>query len=226
MIINDATTTVTIQEINKTFKTKNEEIKNEEVNKKTSSRKQEVPQDTYEKSGDTSKQGLYSDIKKLSSTQIQAIKDNEQATQIQMLEQMMNANIKNQNIAYSLVQQTEDLWTKVFGSIDAALPPLATNKEEAQKALEAGGTYSVGAVAERIMTMAEALAGDDSSKIVLLRQAVEKGFKQAGIEIKSRTKSELPKICQDTYDEVMKRFDVWEEKEKNVVIEETKVDKA
>ena len=51
-----------------------------------------------------------------------------------------------------------------------------------------------------------ALSGGDSSKIETLRAAVEKGFAQAG----SIYGDTLPQICQDTYTEVMNRFDEWE----------------
>lgn len=75
----------------------------------------------------------------------------------------------------------------------------------AQQAIGEGGYYSVDAVATRIMDMAMALSGGDESKIELLRGAVEEGFKQAG-EIFG---GELPSICQDTYTEIMNRFDEW-----------------
>ena len=56
-----------------------------------------------------------------------------------------------------------------------------------------------------IMDMAKALSGGDASKIEELRKAVEKGFKAAGVELGGK----LPSISQNTYTEVMKRFDDW-----------------
>ncbi len=76
----------------------------------------------------------------------------------------------------------------------------------AAAAIGDGGEYSVDAVAGRIMDMAKALAGGDKSKISVLREAVEKGFEAAGADFGG----ELPEICGRTYDEVMKRFDDWE----------------
>ena len=55
------------------------------------------------------------------------------------------------------------------------------------------------------MDMAKALSGGDPSKIETLRKAVEKGFKAAGVELGGK----LPSISQQTYTEVMKRFDDW-----------------
>ena len=75
----------------------------------------------------------------------------------------------------------------------------------AKEAISDGGYYSVDAVATRIMDMAMALSGGDESKIELLRGAVEEGFKQAG----QIFGDELPGICQDTYNEIMNRFDEW-----------------
>ncbi len=66
--------------------------------------------------------------------------------------------------------------------------------------------WGVDAVATRIMDMAVSLSGGDSSKISMLKGAVEQGFKEAGIAFGR----ELPEVCHNTYDEVMKRFDHWE----------------
>ena len=79
-----------------------------------------------------------------------------------------------------------------------------------------GGEHSVDAVATRILDMAMALSGGDDSKIVLLRDAVIKGFKAAGIELGGK----LPGICEDTYDECMKRFDEWEKEASGIIFEE------
>ena len=58
--------------------------------------------------------------------------------------------------------------------------------------------------------MAELLAGGDSSKLSVLKDAVIKGFggavKQFGIE----SLDEMPDITRQTYAEVMNRFDKWE----------------
>lgn len=78
--------------------------------------------------------------------------------------------------------------------------------ENAKKAIGEGGEYSVNSVADRIMDMAIALSGGDDSKLSELKAAVEKGFKLA----EKQWGGKLPGICGDTYDEVMKRFDKWQ----------------
>ncbi|MDD3919806.1 MAG: hypothetical protein PHO41_01320 [Eubacteriales bacterium] len=77
---------------------------------------------------------------------------------------------------------------------------------QAQSAIAEDGEFGVNAVATRIMDMAVSLSGGDTGKITMLKNAVEKGFKEAG----AAWGDELPEISGKTYDEVMKRFDYWE----------------
>lgn len=77
---------------------------------------------------------------------------------------------------------------------------------DAAKSIADGGPYSVDAVATRIMDMAKALSGGDPSKIEELRTAVQKGFKLAGQDMGGS----LPDISNRTYNEIMDRFDKWE----------------
>lgn len=89
-----------------------------------------------------------------------------------------------------------------------ALPNVATTPEEAAKAVADGGDWSVGAVADRIMSMATSIAGDDPKKLEAMRTAVQQGFKQAGIDFTKMTgKKDMPEITGKTYDEIMGRFD-------------------
>lgn len=82
------------------------------------------------------------------------------------------------------------------------------DSEKAAAAIAEGGEYSVDAVATRIIDMAKALSAGDKSKISLLKDAIIKGFEAAGLEFNGG--SGLPEICTQTYDEIMKRFDEWE----------------
>ena len=88
------------------------------------------------------------------------------------------------------------------------LPAVGTTPEEAEKAVGEGGDYSVDAVAGRIFDMAKAIAGDDPEKLKAMQDAVEEGFKQAGLAWKDTMGTdEMPQITQDTHDEINKRFD-------------------
>lgn len=84
----------------------------------------------------------------------------------------------------------------------------AEDAAKAKAAISEGGDWSVNAVADRIMNMAYALSGGDESKLSTLKDAVMKGFEQAGFDPKNR--STMPQITGDTYDEILKRFDDWE----------------
>lgn len=89
-----------------------------------------------------------------------------------------------------------------------AMPKVATNPEDAAKAIAPGGEWSVDAVAGRIFDLASAIAGNDPEKLSAMRAAVEKGFQEAGLTWKDSTgQSSLPEISNQTYDEIMSRFD-------------------
>ena len=78
--------------------------------------------------------------------------------------------------------------------------------EKAKESIADGGEYSVDSVATNIINMAKALSGGDSSKITELKEGFLKGFKEA----EKAWGGELPDICKKTYDEVLSRFDEWE----------------
>lgn len=81
--------------------------------------------------------------------------------------------------------------------------------EAAKESISEGGFYSVDSVSTRIMDMAMALAGDNPEKISLMRDAVTKGFGQAAKTLHLK-EDDMPGITKDTFAEVMKRFDDWE----------------
>lgn len=81
----------------------------------------------------------------------------------------------------------------------------AEAKAQAQAAIAEDGYWGVEQTSQRIVDFAMALTGGDASKAEEMRDAFEKGFKEA---TKSWGKS-LPSISQDTYDAVMEKFDAW-----------------
>lgn len=82
--------------------------------------------------------------------------------------------------------------------------------DDAQASIEGDGYWSVNSVATRIMDMAELLANGDESKLATLKDAVIKGFGGAVSQLGYDTLDQMPDITQQTYAEVMKRFDQWE----------------
>ncbi len=93
--------------------------------------------------------------------------------------------------------------------LDLKLNVTESDSLKAQQAIAEGGEWSVDAVATRIMDMAMSLAGGDKSKIGALREAVEQGFGEA----RKVWGGKMPSITDQTYTEVMKRFDEWEKGE-------------
>lgn len=207
------TTNNTIQKIN----TKSDEDINSEKN-------QEAPQnlktDTFVKSAeeDTTNSTYKPIRKKLTAEEIKSLKDEQAKLEADLIKKFISDTIKNQNklVGKSNSDETEDnefsqnskdLLVKIFGSLEKAYPKIETTPEGAQATISEGGAYSINAVADRIMTMATAIAGDDQTKLQKMRDAVEEGFSQAGLTFKNATNSDLPQICKDTYTEVMSRFD-------------------
>ena len=94
----------------------------------------------------------------------------------------------------------DDMWKALAsGNFTADADTIAKAKED----ISEDGYWGVKQTSERIFDFAQALAGDDEEKMKTMKEAVEKGFKEA-------TKSwgrTLPDISQDTYSAVMDKFD-------------------
>lgn len=96
----------------------------------------------------------------------------------------------------------DDMWAflrKGEFTVDAA------TKAQAQADIAEDGYWGVEATSDRILDFAKALTGGDPSKIEEMREAFEKGFKQAT----ETWGGELPEISQKTYEAVMSKFDAW-----------------
>ena len=81
----------------------------------------------------------------------------------------------------------------------------AATKAQAQADIAEDGYWGVEQTSSRILDFAKALTGGDPDKIEEMREAFEKGFKQAT----ETWGGELPEISQKTYDATMKKFDDW-----------------
>ena len=76
-------------------------------------------------------------------------------------------------------------------------------KAQAQADIAEDGYWGVEQTSDRIVQFATALTGGDPDKIEEMREAFQKGFKQA----EATWGGELPEISQKTYEAVMKKFD-------------------
>ncbi len=210
------------------YQSRTNEAKNKEDNVESNIENNEkieqtLGKDTFIKSNENEINETYkpSVKKKLTTEEVNALKEQQANSEAELIKNFLKNTIKNQNnilgntdnSVSSLSDNTKDLLTKVFGSIENAYPPIATTQEGAKAAISKGGAYSVNAVSDRIMKLAHAIAGDDPDKIQEMRDAVEKGFEQARKVFKGATNSELPQISKDTYTEIMNRFDKWQNKD-------------
>jgi len=72
-----------------------------------------------------------------------------------------------------------------------------------KKVLE-NDTNGIENAAEKIVDFAKRLSGDDNSKVGQIKNAVKKGFKQAGTNV-----GQLPELAQKTLESIMKKLDSW-----------------
>jgi hypothetical protein len=80
-----------------------------------------------------------------------------------------------------------------------------TTIDEAKASISEDGYWGVNQTSDRLVSMAIALSGGDTSKADELMAAIEKGYKQA-------TQSwgeDLPQLCQDTMEATRQKMDDW-----------------
>ena len=82
----------------------------------------------------------------------------------------------------------------------------AETRAEAQKAIDEGGELSIENVSDRLVNFAKAISGGDKSKITLMRDSIEKGFKEA----EKAFGGTLPDISYKTRERAMEKLDMWE----------------
>lgn len=149
--------------------------------------------------------------KGLSADQVRYLQDSIQMNQQTMLNMMIQALTDSNDKLQGWLDEGVGILNFDGVQIDAsrfALPEVATNPEDAAKAVADGGAWSVDSVATRIFDLATAIAGNDPDKLATMRAAVEEGFSQAGATWSSYTGlDEMPEITSKTYDEIMSRFD-------------------
>jgi len=94
-------------------------------------------------------------------------------------------------------------------SVKVAVIVEGENNTETENTFFDDEEWGVASVSTRIVDFAKNLAGGDKSKISVLRDAIEQGFKAA----EEAFGGELPEISKKTYDEVIKQLDNWEKEE-------------
>jgi gas vesicle protein len=120
-----------------------------------------------------------------------------------LVEGLFNKQAKKSDIVQNWLDNQNGKLKDVLSNLEVDAETAAA----AQKEIDEGGYYSVDETAKRLLDFAVAISGGDPSKIDTLRDAVEKGFKQA----EQQWGDKLPEISQKTYDAVMNGFDEWNE---------------
>ena len=151
------------------------------------------------------------ETKGLSADQVRALQDDLEAQQQTFMNVMIQALTESNDKLQSWLDEGTGILNFGGTQIDAArfaLPEVATNPEDAAKAIAPGGAWSVDAVSTRVFDLASIIAGNDPEKLSQMRAAVEEGFKQAGAVWKDTTgQDNMPEISKQTYNEIMSRFD-------------------
>ena len=149
--------------------------------------------------------------KGLTADQVRALQDDIAVSQQTMLNMMIQALQDNNDKLQGWLDDGVGKLNFNGVQIDAsrfALPEVATNPEDAAKAVADDGDWGVNAVASRIFDLADAIAGGDPDKLATMRAAVEEGFSQAGVAWNNATGLDsMPDITERTYNEIMSRFD-------------------
>lgn len=151
-------------------------------------------------------------VKGLSDEQVNTLKDQMKAVEMDMLRKMV------ESVHESMQSKLGSIFTKdnpsvmtstgaVLTAEDFAVPGLPQTQEEAQAAIAEGGVWSVDATATRIVDLSVKIANGDLGMLEVMRQSFLDGYGEAASLWNGATGDDLPGICKDTYDEVLKRFD-------------------
>ena len=135
--------------------------------------------------------------KKASNASVVAQLKADQETRMAQMQSLVTKMFSKHGIT---IGTADDMWKALAGgNFTADADTIAQAKED----ISEDGYWGVKQTSERIFSFAQALAGDDEEKMTKMKEAFEKGFKEA-------TKTwgkELPGISQDTRDAVLKKFD-------------------
>lgn len=137
-----------------------------------------------------------SNEKKDYSATIKQLKADLEARNARLIE-LVRSTLTSQGKTYSKTTPLSD----IFKNIQVDADTIA----QAKKDIAEDGYWGVSQTSDRLVSMAQALAGGDKSKADTLINAVKKGFKEA-------TKSwgnELPSICKDTIDSTIDKLTKW-----------------
>lgn len=125
----------------------------------------------------------------------------DQQNRITSMQNLVEKVLNKQKGAFDLANGSN--LANIFRQVAQAATPDAI--AQAQKDIAEDGYWGVEQTSDRIVSMAIALTGGDTSKADEMKDAITKGFNKAT----GAWGEKLPQICQDTYDAAMKKMDDW-----------------
>ena len=121
-----------------------------------------------------------------------------------MKKELSTKNEQLQNLVTKLLGKQAGKYTKLADLFKDIQADPATI-EQAQKDIADDGYWGVEQTSDRLVSMAQALSGGDTSKADTLIAAIKKGFDEA-TEVWG---DKLPDICQKTIDAAVKKMEAW-----------------
>ena len=121
-----------------------------------------------------------------------------------MKKELSTKNEQLQNLVTKLLGKQAGKYTKLADLFKDIQADPATI-EQAQKDIADDGYWGVEQTSDRLVSMAQALSGGDTSKADTLIAAIKKGFDEAT----EAWGDKLPDICQKTIDAVVKKMEAW-----------------
>lgn len=121
-----------------------------------------------------------------------------------MKKELSTKNEQLQNLVTKLLGKQAGKYTKLADLFKDIQADPATI-EQAQKDIADDGYWGVEQTSDRLVSMAQALSGGDTSKADTLIAAIKKGFDEAT----ETWGDKLPDICQKTIDAAVKKMEAW-----------------
>lgn len=121
-----------------------------------------------------------------------------------MKKELSTKNEQLQNLVTKLLGKQAGKYTKLADLFKDIQADPATI-EQAQKDIADDGYWGVEQTSDRLVSMAQALSGGDTSKADTLIAAIKKGFDEAT----EAWGDKLPDICQKTIDVAVKKMEAW-----------------
>jgi ribosomal protein S17E len=118
---------------------------------------------------------------------------NESNKSFDTLKKMVEEMLKSQGKAL------KDLLPGELVKVDGA------TRAQASQLIADDGPLGIEAMSDKIVDFAKAISGGDKTKLATLKNAIDKGFQEAG-----RVLGSLPEISMKTYDRIMEKLNIWE----------------